>query len=78
MIAGIIAGAFGLFFLLAGAVIGLLIFVFWIWMLIHAITNKGLTDGEKILWVLVVIFLHFIGAIIYFFLGKPRGQGIGD
>ena len=78
MIAGIIAGAFGLFFILAGAVIGLLIFIFWIWMLIHAITNKGLSDGEKIVWVLVVIFLHFIGAIIYFFLGKPRGQGIGD
>jgi hypothetical protein len=78
MIAGIISGAFGLFFLLAGAVIGLLVFAFWIWMLIHAITNKGLSDTEKIIWVLVVIFLHFIGAIIYFFLGKPRGQGIGD
>ena len=78
MIAGIISGAFGLFFILAGAVVGLLIFAFWIWMLLHAITNKGLSDTEKIIWVLVVIFLHFLGAIIYFFLGKPRGHGIGD
>ena len=78
MIAGIISGAFGLFFILAGAVLGLLIFAFWIWMLVHAITNKGLSDTEKIIWVLVVIFLHFLGALIYFFLGKPRGQGIGD
>ena len=78
MFAGIISGAFGLFFILAAAVIGILIFVFWIWMLIHAITNNGLSDTEKIIWVLVVIFLHFLGAIIYFFLGKPRGQGIGD
>jgi len=78
MIAGIISGAFGLFFILAGAVIGLLVFAFWIWMLIHAITNKGLNDTEKIIWVLVVIFLHFLGAIIYFIFGKPKGQGIGD
>ena len=21
---------------------------FWIWMLVHAIQNKGLTDGEKV------------------------------
>ena len=75
MIAGIISGAFGLFFILAGAVLGLLIFAFWIWMLIHAITNKGLTDTEKIIWVLVVIFLHFLGALLYFILGKPKGEG---
>ena len=47
--------------------------VFWIWMLIHAITNKALTDTEKIVWVLVVLFLHFLGALIYFFVAKPRG-----
>ena len=52
---------------------GLLLFAFWIWMLIHAITNRGLTDGEKIAWVLVVLFLHFFGAVIYFFVGRPKG-----
>ena len=54
-------------------VLSLLGFVFWLWMLIHAITNKGLSDGEKIVWVLVVLFLHFLGALIYFFVAKPRG-----
>lgn len=79
MIAGIIAGAFGLLFMLVGAVLALLILVFWIWMLVHAITNKGLTDTEKLIWVLVIIFLHpFLGALLYFFLGRPKGQGIGD
>jgi len=52
---------------------GLLLFAFWIWMLIHAITNRGLSDGEKIAWVLVVLFLHFLGAVIYFFVGRPKG-----
>ncbi len=47
-------------------------FVFWIWMLIHAIQNKGLSDGEKIAWVLVILFLHFLGALIYFLVGRPK------
>jgi hypothetical protein len=49
-------------------------FVFWIWMLVHAVTNKGISDGEKIAWVLVILFLHFLGALIYFFLGRPKGM----
>ena len=52
--------------------LALLCTVFWIWMLVHAITNKGLNDSEKIIWVLVIIFVHFIGALIYFFVGRPK------
>lgn len=47
-------------------------FAFWIWMLIHAIQNKGLTDNERIVWIIVIVFLHFLGALIYFFVGKPK------
>ena len=54
------------------AVCSVLAFAFWLWMLIHAITNKGLTDMEKIVWVLVIIFLPLIGSIIYFFIGKSK------
>jgi len=50
----------------------LAVFAFWIWMLISAVQNKGLTDGEKIAWVLVVTLLHFLGALIYFFVGHPK------
>jgi hypothetical protein len=52
--------------------IALAAFAFWIWMLISAIQNKGLTEGEKIAWVLVVALLHFLGALIYFFVGHPK------
>jgi len=75
MIASIIGGAFGLLFALIACVIGLALFAFWIWMLIHAVTNKGLGDGEKVGWVLVIFFLHFIGALIYFIIGRPKGAG---
>ena len=74
MIASIIGGVFGLFALLIGAALSLAGFAFWLWMLIHAITNKGLGDGEKIVWVLVIIFLPFIGSIIYFFIGRPKAN----
>jgi hypothetical protein len=47
-------------------------FVFWIWMLISAVQNKGLTDGEKVAWVLVLVFIHLLGAILYFFIGHPK------
>ena len=73
MIAGIFAGLFGLLWLLIWAVLGLIGFVFWLWMLIHAITNKGLSDGEKVAWVVAIIFLNLLGALLYFFLGKPKG-----
>jgi hypothetical protein len=67
-----ITGIFSLFFMLICGIIGLLIFAFWIWMIIDAIQNKGLTDGEKIGWVLAVVFLHIIGALLYFFIGRPK------
>jgi len=59
-----------LFMLLAPFTI--VLFVFWIWMLVHAITNPGLRDIEKLIWVVVILFTHFIGALIYFFVGRPR------
>jgi hypothetical protein len=67
-----ISGIIGIFMLMFLAIIGLLAFVFWIWMIIDAIQNKGLTDGEKIAWVLVVVFLHCLGALIYFLIGHPK------
>jgi hypothetical protein len=49
--------------------------IFWIWMLIHAITNRGLDSIEKLIWVIVILCLHFIGGIIYFFIGRPKAAG---
>jgi uncharacterized RDD family membrane protein YckC len=65
----LISGLFGLLF----AVIALVIFVFWIWMLIHAITNKELGGSEKLAWVLVVFFLYGLGALIYFLIKFRKG-----
>ena len=72
MIASIVVGFFALVFWLTGVALSVAAFAFWLWMLINAITNKGLGDGERIVWVLVIIFLPLIGSIIYFFIGRSR------
>jgi hypothetical protein len=73
MIAAIVSGIIGLLFALILGALSLACFAFWLWMLVHAITNKGLADGEKVVWVIVVIFLPFLGSILYFFIGRPKG-----
>ena len=73
MIAGLVSGVFGLLVFLIGGIISLAGLAFWLWMLVHAIGNKALSDGERIVWVLVIIFLPFLGSILYFFIGKPKG-----
>jgi uncharacterized membrane protein YidH (DUF202 family) len=52
----------------------LAMFAFWVWMLIHAAQNKGLNDGEKVAWVLIIALVHFLGAVIYFFVGRPKAK----
>ena len=51
--------------------------LFWLWMLVDAITNAALNGTEKIVWVLVVLFLHFVGALLYFFLARSKSGAGG-
>ena len=50
----------------------LLAFVFWLWMLINAIKNPSLSGTERVIWVLVIIFLPFLGSLIYFFAARSK------
>ena len=74
MFGGILFGGFGILLMMLLAPIALCVFAFWIWMLIHAATNRGLSDTEKLMWVLIIVFVHFIGALIYFFVGRLKGK----
>ncbi len=55
-------------------IIALLLSIFWIWMLIDCLTSS-LPPTEKLVWALVIFFLHMLGALLYFFIGRPRGRG---
>jgi len=65
-------GSFAALAILCLLPLGVLSLAFWIWMLIDATQNRGLDQNERIVWVIVVALLHFLGALIYFFVGRPK------
>ena len=68
-------GVLGVFALLFLATLAVLSCVFWIWMLIDAIQNPGLGDGEKVGWVLGFFHLlpaALLGRIALFYISHPK------
>jgi len=63
-------------------VIGFLIFVlptvFWIMEIVDVLKRDFYEPNNKIVWVLVVILLHFLGSVIYYFVGKRQGTLPGE
>lgn len=53
-------------FFLSFLVVGLIATIFWFWMLVDLLKRKKFKD--KLVWVVVLIFLHVVGAILYYFL----------
>jgi hypothetical protein len=49
--------------------------VFWVWMIVDVIQRKV---EHKPLWVLVIIFGHLLGAVIYFFANVEEIKGHGN
>lgn len=49
--------------------------VFWIMMLVHVATHD---NKDKLMWALIVVFTHMIGALIYYFVvvNKPESPAI--
>ena len=53
-------------------VAGLLSMVFWVWMLIDCVLRDFKKDSDKIVWVLLMLFLGIIPSIIYYFMVKRK------
>ena len=53
---------------------GLALTVFWVVEIVDVLRREFADANMKIVWLLVVIFLHGLGAIIYYFVGKPTGR----
>ena len=60
-------GFYGTIFL-----VGILGTIFWIWMLVDVVTNEPSEGNDKIVWVLIVLFAHLPGALIYYFVRRPE------
>ena len=49
--------------------------IFWVAMIVDALTNRGVSDTERLMWVLLVLLLTPgvpLGAVIYFLYGRPK------
>lgn len=55
-------------------ILWVLLFIFWVWMLIDALTRLPNTV-EKLIWVLVIVFLWALGAFIYMIFRRPATPG---
>ena len=55
---------------LFGALVSLVSFVIWLLILIDCIKNPNLSSNERIVWVLVIIFVPCLGSIIYLIAGR--------
>jgi Phospholipase_D-nuclease N-terminal len=52
--------------------------IFWIWMIVDCATNEPSEGQDKIMWILIIVLTHFIGACIYFFVRRPaRKRTVG-
>lgn len=66
---------FGLIpFVVGGGLLSLLaavtLVVFWIWMIVDCIKRKFNEDLEKIVWILIMLFANWLGALTYFIIIK--------
>jgi hypothetical protein len=72
--AGLFAGMGALIFVIWG--LGIVLTIFWIWMLIDCLSSS-MPSTEKLIWVVVMVVIPVIGSILYFFMKRqPRSGGI--
>ena len=60
----------GLLLILLMIIAPFLVAVFWIAMLVDCLKRKFKDKNDKLVWVIVIVFTSFIGALIYCFIIK--------
>jgi hypothetical protein len=59
-------------FVLLVAAFGLVASIFWVWMIIDCATKEPAEGNDKLVWILIIVFTHWIGAAIYYFVRRPQ------
>lgn len=65
-------GLIAIGFILLAGLIGLLGFLFWIWMLVECATKESDEGNNKVVWILIIVLLHILGALIYGIFRRPQ------
>lgn len=54
------------------AVIGLGGTLLWIWMIVDCATKEPSEGNDKLVWILIILLTHCIGALIYLLVRRPK------
>lgn len=68
-------GTFGWLWLpmfLVGGTLGLAGLALWIWMLVEVLTRETDEGTSRLIWALVIVFTHWVGALIYLLARRPE------
>ena len=52
--------------------------VFWVFMIVECATKEPAEGNDKLIWILIIIFTHWIGALIYYFYFVRRPQRVAQ
>jgi hypothetical protein len=44
----------------------------WIWALVDCLLHEPAHGHAKLIWIIVIVFTHVVGAILYVLLRRPR------
>jgi len=44
----------------------------WIWMLVDCATREPSEGNDKLVWILIIVLTHWIGALIYLLVRRPK------
>lgn len=67
---------FGFAFVGIGMIAFLLLIAFWIWMIVDCAKRNFKNDVEKIVWILAILLIGWVGALVYLIVVRiynPRG-----
>ncbi len=69
-------GIYELLFISLWVLVSLGIFALWLWMLVDCVRNRGLSDNERLIWVIVICLTHVLGALVYLIFGRRSRAGV--
>ena len=46
--------------------------IFWVMMIIECATREPSDEKDKVIWMIIVVFTSWIGALIYYFVRRPE------
>ena len=53
-------------------VVALIVMALWAWMLVDCVTRESDQGNTKLIWVLIILFGNFVGALMYLFVRRPQ------